>query len=158
MRATSRVRILVGDEAMRAFGERLGTLLEAPCVVFLQGDLGAGKTTLSQGILRGLGHSGRVKSPTYTLVEPYELGDRECYHFDLYRLGSPEELEFLGVRDLLGPRAIALIEWPQRGMPLLPPADLRIDIETIDEGDARRLTLTGPWVDANTDRLDGECD
>jgi tRNA threonylcarbamoyladenosine biosynthesis protein TsaE len=124
--------------------ERLGGLLAASCpaacIVYLQGDLGTGKTTLVRGFLRALGHTGNVKSPTYTLLEPYELTDRSCYHFDLYRLADPDELEFLGIQDLLSDRAILLVEWPERGEGLLPPADLLIRLQ--HAGRARRISIT----------------
>lgn len=105
--------------------------------IYLIGDLGAGKTTLARGVLRGYGHQGAVKSPTYTLVEPYEFSRYNIYHFDLYRLSDPEEVEFLGVSDYLDGSNLCLIEWPDRGGSLLPPADLTIDLAI--EGRGRRL-------------------
>ncbi len=122
---------LDNDEQMVAFGERLGRALaacEGAVSVYLQGDLGAGKTTLSRGILRAFGHTGAVKSPTYTLVEPYEFGGRKLFHFDLYRLGDPEELEYMGIRDYFVAPNICLIEWPERGFSLLPVADINLHI------------------------------
>jgi tRNA threonylcarbamoyladenosine biosynthesis protein TsaE len=102
--------------------------------------LGAGKTTLVRGLLRALGHAGAVKSPTYTLAEPYTLGDREIIHLDLYRLVEPDELEFLGLRDWLDGQAILLIEWPERGSGWLPAADVDIRIEYAGAGRVAHLS------------------
>ena len=131
--------VLLNDEAaMVAFGERLARAVTEGVVIFLHGDLGMGKTTLCRGVLHGFGHSGAVKSPTYTLVEPYDT-ERGCvYHFDLYRLSDPEELEYLGIRDYFDTRSLSLIEWPERGAGVLPPADLEIEIARAGTG--RRLT------------------
>lgn len=132
--------LLLGEQAMVEFGVRLGKLLPDSSLIFLEGDLGAGKTTLSRGILAAFGHQGVVKSPTYTLVEPYTLGERLIYHFDLYRLGDPEELEFIGIRDYLNQASCCLIEWPERGEGILPEPDLRVEINVVD--DARRVAIS----------------
>jgi tRNA threonylcarbamoyladenosine biosynthesis protein TsaE len=124
--------------ATEALGARLAQSL-VPAIVYLQGDLGTGKTTLTRGLLRGLGHEGRVRSPTYTLVEPYRFAGGVIYHLDLYRLADPEELEWLGLRDMLAEHALLLVEWPERGAGVLPPADLIITLEY--SGSGRRVTL-----------------
>lgn len=103
-------------------------------LVFLEGELGAGKTTLARGILRGLGFSGHVKSPTYTLVEPYEFGTLRVYHFDFYRIRGAEELEYLGLDDLLGECAIKLVEWPERAFGRLPQPNRVVRIRVENDG------------------------
>lgn len=117
------MRLALADSAATEQAGALlgGVLPEGDLVVYLQGDLGAGKTTLVRGLLRALGHTGRVPSPTYTLVEPYSLGRRELKHLDLYRIADPEELAYLGIRDMGG---TLLIEWPERGVHFLPSPDL----------------------------------
>jgi len=134
------MEILLADpESQMAFGAGLAACLSPPFVLYLEGDLGTGKTTLTRGCLRGLGHEGAVRSPTYTLIEPYVLSTMQLYHLDLYRLGDPEELEYLGLRDLMEADAVWVVEWPDRGVGMLPPADLRILIDHHPEG--RRLAL-----------------
>lgn len=130
---------LADEQATVAAGQRLGRQLGDGAVVWLEGDLGAGKTTLSRGILQGCGHRGTVKSPTYTLVEPYELPDLNVFHFDLYRLHDPEELEFMGFRDYLQPSALLLIEWPERGDDWVPAPDLKLTLTTRGQGRELRL-------------------
>jgi len=130
------------ETEMVALGEQLGgAFVQYPgaLTVHLLGDLGAGKTTLTRGILRAFGHTGAVKSPTYTLVEAYEFTERTVYHFDLYRLGDPEELEYMGIRDYFADHSLCLIEWPARGEGVLPAPDLVIEISVAGAG--RRLDL-----------------
>jgi tRNA threonylcarbamoyladenosine biosynthesis protein TsaE len=130
---------LPSAEAQEALGASLAALVPGDLLIYLEGDLGAGKTTLTRGFLRGWGYPGPVKSPTYTLLESYRVAGRSCFHFDLYRLGDPEELEYLGLRDILDEGGVILVEWPERGRGLLPPPDLRIRIEHLNDG--RRLHL-----------------
>jgi tRNA threonylcarbamoyladenosine biosynthesis protein TsaE len=120
-------------------GALLWQVLPEKCLVFLSGDLGAGKTTLIRGLLRAAGHSGVVRSPTYSLVEEYRLAERNVFHFDLYRLKDPEELEWMGMSDYLNQSSLCCIEWPQMGDGFLPKADVTIDI--VVQADARLIEI-----------------
>jgi tRNA threonylcarbamoyladenosine biosynthesis protein TsaE len=131
--------VLDSAAATEALGARLAEILEPGSVLYLSGELGAGKTTLARGLLRGLGHRGTVKSPTFTLVEPYQLDGWRLFHWDLYRVTDPEELEFLGLRDQLDGEAVLLIEWPERGQGELPAADLEVTLAYAGDGRACQL-------------------
>ena len=138
------VKLYMPDEtAMVALGGGLAQLTQGTGVIYLEGDLGAGKTTLSRGLIRGLGHDGAVKSPTFTLVEPYEIGAVRAFHFDLYRLVDPEELEYLGIRDYFDGQALCVVEWPQRGAGFLPKPDLTITISVQASGRSLILSPQG---------------
>ncbi|EJM76419.1 tRNA (adenosine(37)-N6)-threonylcarbamoyltransferase complex ATPase subunit type 1 TsaE [Pseudomonas sp. GM55] len=140
----SEVTLYLADEqAMSDFGARIARITQGHGLIFLEGNLGMGKTTLSRGIIRGLGHAGAVKSPTFTLVEPYEIGDIRAFHFDLYRLVDPEELEFLGIRDYFEDDALCLIEWPDKGAGFLPKPDLTITISPQDSGRSLKILSQG---------------
>jgi tRNA threonylcarbamoyladenosine biosynthesis protein TsaE len=142
----SEQRFLADEAATLAYGAQLADWLREPgnrrSVVFLQGQLGAGKTTLARGILRAFGHQAAVKSPTYTLLEPYEELDPAVYHFDLYRVGDSEELDFIGLDELLDADALKLIEWPERAAARLPVPDLEITLSL--DGQGRQVKVTAP--------------
>jgi tRNA threonylcarbamoyladenosine biosynthesis protein TsaE len=125
---------LSDESATVAFGRRLAELLAPPLCVHLNGTLGSGKTTLVRSILRGRGEAGPVPSPTYTLVEVYQVLGVEVQHFDLYRLEDPEELELIGIRDYLARSALRFFEWPDKGGWALPAADLLFELRTRGEG------------------------
>ncbi len=137
--------IVADSHAMTRLGQRLGAILGARQydsfqIVGLSGELGAGKTTLVRGIFRGLEFDGRIKSPTYTLVEPYRVNGLSVYHVDLYRLGDPEELVYLGLEDLTSEPGLMLVEWPERAPGLIQALDFTIDIQFEDTG--RRVDLS----------------
>jgi tRNA threonylcarbamoyladenosine biosynthesis protein TsaE len=129
--------VLADEDATVALGTLLAGLSGGRGVITLRGNLGSGKTTLCRGLIRALGHTGAVKSPTYTLVEPYELPSGRVLHYDLYRLADPEEVDYLGMRDFIDNQTLTLIEWPEKAGPLLPPADL--DLHLAVQGKGRSL-------------------
>lgn len=122
------------EAAMLAFGGKLAAACGESAIIFLHGELGAGKTTFTRGFISGLGYTGHVKSPTYTLVEPYQFAHHTIYHFDFYRLRDPHELEYMGIQDYFSPQAICIIEWPEYGAERLPSPDLSCYIEQVQSG------------------------
>lgn len=135
------------EDLMLEFGQKFALALKAQLqaqndkglTVYLNGELGAGKTTLTRSIVLAFGHQGNVKSPTYTLVEEYHLPPFSLYHFDLYRLADPEELEFMGIRDYFQPKTLCLLEWASKGEGMIEPADIMVQIDYANEG--RNITL-----------------
>ncbi|NKF49499.1 tRNA (adenosine(37)-N6)-threonylcarbamoyltransferase complex ATPase subunit type 1 TsaE [Shewanella sp. WXL01] len=136
---TQFVTLLEDEAATVALGKQLAGAMTPPLTVYLNGDLGAGKTTFSRGVIQHLGHQGAVKSPTYALVEPYEIKGIDVFHFDLYRVADPEELEFMGIRDYFTPNSICLVEWPENGCGLIAEADLQIYISY--KGEQRQISI-----------------
>jgi tRNA threonylcarbamoyladenosine biosynthesis protein TsaE len=125
---------LADENATFELARRLATCLKPGMVIYLYGDMGAGKTTLVRGVLNALGHAGTVKSPTYTLVEPYHIAGLNLRHFDLYRLHDEEEWDAAGFRDEFDGHNIFFIEWPERAIGLIPRADLQISMEILAQG------------------------
>lgn len=129
--------------ATENLGARIAGIAETPVVMFLSGQLAAGKTTFTRGFLRARGHAGAVKSPTFTLVESYELQSRALHHFDLYRIEDAEELEYIGLDEYFTGTADCLVEWPERGADVLPPPDLHLHLSVVGQSrDARVLAAT----------------
>lgn len=129
---------LVGEVATVEYAAKFANHCQPPLIIYLQGDLGSGKTTFARGFINALGHQGNVKSPTFTLVESYDLEFTRLYHFDLYRLNDPLEMEYIGIRDLVDEQdAICLIEWPEKGGEALPTADIQINLEY--QGESRNI-------------------
>lgn len=131
--------LLPKPEDTETMGAKIWLELPEQCLIFLHGQLGAGKTTLVRGILRGAGYDGVVKSPTYTLVEEYSVANQKICHFDLYRVKDPEELEWIGIRDYLEQGCICLIEWPEMGRGFLPDPDIEFTLSL--EGHGRSLDI-----------------
>jgi len=139
---------LANEQATMDFAANVATVLHAPCLFNLQGDLGAGKTCFVRGVLHALGYQGKVKSPTYTLMEPYEIAGQHYYHFDLYRLADAEELELLGARDVLTD-GVCFFEWPDKGVGWLPAADVELTLlqhETGRQANLLALSRTGEQI------------
>lgn len=130
---------LADEAATRALGARLARVIRPGLLVYLHGELGSGKTTLARGLLRGLGYQGRVKSPTYTLVELYTVSRLNLYHFDFYRFRDPKEWRDAGFSEYFNDAAVCLVEWPEKAAGLLPAADLEIAFEFA--GDGRDLEI-----------------
>ena len=138
------------EDQTQQLAAALAGQLKAGWVIYLIGNLGVGKTTFTRAMLRGLGFSGHVKSPTYTLVEHYSLTGFELYHFDFYRLDDPSELEYIGIREYFSAQSICVIEWPEKGAGAIQDADLNILIDIGDTSAARRFQFFGPAA-ANLD-------
>lgn len=137
-------RLIESESDMQKLGAGLARQLAGGCVVFLTGDLGAGKTTLVRGLLQALGHPGVVTSPTFTLMETYPLAGLTVVHIDLYRMEDPAELEQLAIRDYLGEQFVLLVEWAERARTGLPPPDCEVHITVNDQGqrDVRMESFT----------------
>lgn len=137
---------LPDEAATLALGAAFARAAAAGLTVYLRGDLGAGKTTFTRGLLTALGHQGKVKSPTYTLVESYPFAEYSVHHFDLYRFADPEEWEDAGFNEYFGPRSLCLVEWPQQAAGLLPAADIELELAVDGNGRSYRFhanTATG---------------
>jgi tRNA threonylcarbamoyladenosine biosynthesis protein TsaE len=130
---------LADEKATEAFGAKLASALTPGLVIWLVGDLGAGKTTLTRGLLRALGHTGSVKSPTYTLMEIYQIPEIPLYHFDFYRFTHPDEFLEAGLDEYFGREGVCLVEWADKALPFVPQADLEIRMEV--EGEGRQASL-----------------
>ena len=141
MHSANDITLQLDDEAATlAFGEQFAAIMCAGLVIYLHGDLGAGKTTFARGVLRGLGHIGKVKSPTYTLVEPYNVFNYNVYHFDLYRFTDEDEWDAAGFRDYFNPQSICMIEWPEKAAQVLPQPDIHVQLSAHNAGRSIQLS------------------
>ena len=141
MKETTKECFLADETQQIALAQKVAQHLKSSFVLLLKGDLGVGKTTFARGFVHASGFDGIVKSPTYTLVEPYPIdNDRTCYHFDLYRLANPEELEFIGARDYFNEKDVCLVEWPEKADGYLPAADWICEFSHLDSG--RKLIIS----------------
>lgn len=139
-----KVTVVKTAKAMQLLGAKCAEVYKNARRIYLYGELGAGKTTFVRGFLQGLGYKNLVKSPTYTLVELYEIKQQRICHFDLYRLTDPNELEVLGARDYFTPTTICLVEWSERAASILPQSDLKISITITDHGREVLITTISP--------------
>ncbi len=144
-------RVLGNESETLCFGASVFHSVKEPLCIYLDGDLGAGKTTFVRGFLRAAGYTGLVKSPTFTLVEEYQFEQWRAVHFDLYRLAEPEELEWMGIRDYIDVKALWFVEWPERGKGFLPDPDIRIQFSVCSEG---RCVQIDPLTLGGTSLLD----
>ncbi|MEJ8567628.1 tRNA (adenosine(37)-N6)-threonylcarbamoyltransferase complex ATPase subunit type 1 TsaE [Elongatibacter sediminis] len=144
------VRVLPDEAAVESFAAALAAVLPRPFVIYLSGDLGTGKTTFARALIRSLGYRGRVKSPTYGLLESYRLPGRTVLHLDLYRIESPAEIEYLALPDLFGDDGLLLVEWPERGEGFLPAPDLEL---RFDYDGAGRVVALSARTGAARDRV-----
>ena|SRR3990167_2349158 len=140
MNAKSIVKLLASEKDMFVFADKVAKAIKNGAIIFLKGSLGAGKTTFVRGVLRAFGFHGKVKSPTYALLEPYEIDQHKIFHFDFYRINSPKELDFIGVEEYFLPAFICLVEWPEKGESHLPTPDLLFEFTVKNE--TRELTIT----------------
>jgi tRNA threonylcarbamoyladenosine biosynthesis protein TsaE len=148
MHSANDITLQLDDEAATlACGGRFAGILVSGLIVYLHGDLGAGKTTFVRGVLHGLGHVGKVKSPTYTLVEPYIISSYNVYHFDLYRFMDEEEWDAAGFRDYFNPQSICMIEWPEKAAHVLPEPDIHVHLSHFQNG--RKITFSAASVLGN---------
>ena len=141
MTDSSMTLIISSSEQMEALGARIARAITVPAVIYLRGELGAGKTTLVRGVLRELGHIGLVKSPTFTLVESYSLNTIDAHHFDLYRLNDPQELDYIGLSEYCHEHSVCFFEWPDLGGKLVPKASCEIELTYHDDG--RECSIKG---------------
>jgi tRNA threonylcarbamoyladenosine biosynthesis protein TsaE len=145
---------LADEQATRAFAAKVASALEGGAVFHLHGELGAGKSSFARALLQALGVAGRIKSPTYSLVENYPLDRGQAWHLDLYRIADPDELQWLGMDALGESDAVVLIEWPQRGTGAIPPADVELQLDYAGSGRRARLRAASPRGERLLARLD----